>query len=306
VTEKEFGFHNRRGERLAGVLSLPDGEGAFPGVLLVQGFSGVKNLVLPEVASAFAARGLASLRFDYSGFGESEGPRGWLDPIVRVDDARCALGAFAAAEAVRPDELGIYGHSYGGPVAIHVASLEPRIRAVAAVSAVGDGDEALRGLRPSWEWIEFKERLRAEREAIASGREPTVVDLEELMPFGPVFAKAYAKLKAKAASASGGDGAGALGTTRFYLASAFEMMAFRPTLAASRVTQPLLMVHGELDDAAPVETVTPVFANARGEKRLEVLAGLGHIDLDVQPGLGRALSLAGEWLEPRPDRGEGT
>ncbi len=61
------------GERLAGTLTLPDGDGPFPAVLLVPG-SGPVNRdsdhrrlplgVTRELAEAFAAAGIASLRYD--------------------------------------------------------------------------------------------------------------------------------------------------------------------------------------------------------------------------------------------------
>ena len=77
MPELELGFDGPRGARLAGVLRLPDEQpepgSPAPAVLLCQGLSGVKHLVLPEVARALAARGFASLRFDYAGYGDSEG-----------------------------------------------------------------------------------------------------------------------------------------------------------------------------------------------------------------------------------------
>jgi hypothetical protein len=78
MTETNVSFHTFRGARLAAMLHLPD-QGAsapVPGVVLCQGLSGVKHLMLPQIAAHLDSHGLASLRFDYCGYGESEGERG--------------------------------------------------------------------------------------------------------------------------------------------------------------------------------------------------------------------------------------
>ncbi|MDD2858579.1 MAG: alpha/beta fold hydrolase, partial [Candidatus Nanopelagicales bacterium] len=129
------------GQTLASTLCLPAGgdqaTAPLPGVLLCQGLSGVRNLVLPQVAHTLAEAGIATLRFDYAGFGESSGDRGWIDPEARILDATVAFESLAAHPAVDRGRLGIYGHSYGGPVAVCVAAQDPRIRAVVSVSGPG-------------------------------------------------------------------------------------------------------------------------------------------------------------------------
>lgn len=84
----------------------------------------MRTLVLPEVARRLADVGVASLRFDYSGFGDSQGERGWIDPGARADDARFALEALIAQPHVDAVRLGVYGHSLGGPVALATAAAD--------------------------------------------------------------------------------------------------------------------------------------------------------------------------------------
>ena len=67
------------GARLGAVLYVPDGAGPAnrrPGIVLCHGFTGIKELILPDYAQRFAAAGYVALAFDYRGFGESEGERG--------------------------------------------------------------------------------------------------------------------------------------------------------------------------------------------------------------------------------------
>lgn len=297
MTEFELGFYGPRGVRLAGVLRLPDASRPVPGVVLCQGLSGVKHLVLPEVAERLASRGFASLRFDYAGYGESQGERGWIDPRARVGDAEAALRSLASHESVDRHRIGAYGHSYGGPVAIALAARGSSLGAVVVVSGPGNGVDLLRSLRPSWEWIAFKRRVQEARTRLATTGEPTVVELEEIFPFSPAFKAAYERLKGSKGGTSAIADGDELGTRRFYLESVGAILDFHPEAEARRLRScPLLMIHGADDDVAPVETAEPVYANAPGIKRWVVMPGMGHNELDTGAGLSAAADLAAAWF----------
>ena len=94
---RSVAFHTRDSSRLAGTFVLPmeaSPDHRVPAVVLCQGLSGVTDLVLPEVARCFAVAGFASLAFDYRGYGQSEGEKGWILPRSRVVDA---LHAFSSS-----------------------------------------------------------------------------------------------------------------------------------------------------------------------------------------------------------------
>ena len=297
MREIDVTFFNRDGTALAGVLCLGEPAAtASRAVLLCQGFSGVKHVVLPEVAAGLAGRGIASMRFDYAGFGASEGQRGWMDPRARVDDALYAFAWLAQHDDIDPHRLGVYGHSYGGPVAICLAAREPRVRAVVSVSGPGSGPAMLQSLRSSWDWIAFRDRVESARARAAATGEATEVGISEITPFSRAFSVAYERLKAGAGSSALVSGADA-GGDRFDLASADAMLDFHPEDAARRLGgRPLLLIHGAKDDAVSIDTVEAVFANASGPKRWVVLPDAGHIDLDAGPGLARAIELTTDWF----------
>lgn len=295
MSESARTFFNRHGQRLAAVLALPDGAGPHPGVLLCQGLSGVKHLVLPEVAAGLTAAGIASLRFDYAGCGQSDGDPGWIDPAARVEDARFGFAFLAAQDDIDIRRMGIYGHSYGGPVAITVAAAERRARAVVSVSGPGDGATMLRALRPSWDQAELTRRVEEERGRIATTGVTTDVDVTEILPFSPAFLAAYERLKAE-----GGSSAMPAAPPRYRLASIDLMTDLHPQDAARRLGAcALLMVHGAEDDVAPPGTVESVYAAAPGPKRWVTIPGAGHNDLDAGPGLERAIDLAVAWFGDR-------
>jgi pimeloyl-ACP methyl ester carboxylesterase len=300
MTETEISFYTARGIRISGVLCLPDdpgGSARLPGVVLCQGLSGVKHLVLPEVAAGFSRRGLASLRFDYAGYGGSAGERGWIDPRARVDDSLYAFAWLAAHPSLDADRIGIYGHSYGGAIAIGVAARERRARAVVSVSGPGSGPEMLAGIRASWDWIAFKQRVEDERTKVAQTGQPTLVDVTDILPFSPAFAAAYAKLKAEQGGTSAREAGDGTGISRFWLSGVDAMLDFQPEDAARRLGQrALLLVHGENDDVASIESIAAIHANAPGPKRWEIVPRAGHNDLDSGSGLAHAIDLAAAWF----------
>lgn len=294
-------FYARDGAKIAGVLTLPPdaagGRGRPPGVLLCQGLSGRKELIAPFIARQFAEVGLASLRFDYRGFGESEGPRGWIDPFARVDDALHAFAYLSEVEEVDPHRLAVYGLSLGGPVAIALAAQEPRVRAVVAVSAPSDGERLLRGLRTEAEWVEFLERVRRDRGRRAMGQESTKVDVAELFPFSQSFLTKYSRL-------SGGEGTSSISepppgqlTTRVALGCADLILAFHAEDAAGRLgVRPLLLVAGEQDDVATPDQVRVLFDRASGPRELVMMPQRDHVDLDTGDGLVAQVKIARDWL----------
>ena len=297
AAQMELRFSNARGEQLAATLQLPEASGPHPGVLLCQGLSGVRRLVMPEVAGALAQVGIASLRFDYAGFGDSEGARGWLDPISRAGDAQCALTQLRTQPEVDASRIGVYGHSYGGPVALQLAASTPGIRALAAVSSPGSGTDMLRAARAAWDWVALKQRLVIERQRRARGLPGEVVPVEQIFPFSPKFAAGYAKLKQAKGGSSALQAEQGLGSDSFYLASVDLMTALDLLPVASAITGcPCLFITGELDDTAPVETIEPVIAAVRGIKEWIVVAGADHNALDSDPGLNHALGSVTGWF----------
>ena len=98
------------GSRLIGNLFMPSGiepGEKRPGIVLCHGFTGVRQLMLPDYARLFAEAGFIALIFDYRGFGESEGPKWRLIPLEQVDDIRNALTWLATQPEVDTQRMGL-------------------------------------------------------------------------------------------------------------------------------------------------------------------------------------------------------
>lgn len=120
---------------LPGTLTLPEGEGPFPAVVLVQGSGpsdrneSVGNTApFRDIAHGLAQHGIASLRYDKRTFVYSEAMSKQQDLTVwdeTIDDAIAAARQLSAVQAIQKDAIFVAGHSIG-------ATLIPRIAASGA------------------------------------------------------------------------------------------------------------------------------------------------------------------------------
>lgn len=130
----------------AGVLTLPDGPGPHPALVMGHGFGMTMDCRLEAFATAFAAAGIASLRFDYRGFGASGGlPRQVLDVDAQRDDYRAALAHVRGLTEVDPARVGLWGTSFSGGHVLAVAADDPDLAVVVAQVPFTDGPSTVRG-----------------------------------------------------------------------------------------------------------------------------------------------------------------
>jgi hypothetical protein len=142
---------------LAATLTLPDGDGRLPWALLIPSWlprtrdggwdrdrhahwfapapGGSFPGLLARVADALASRGVASLRYDPRGCGESDGSWEASHLFARIDDARDAIGAMRSRRELDLRRTAIVGHGEGAGIALSVAIGDPAIGAVGLVGA---------------------------------------------------------------------------------------------------------------------------------------------------------------------------
>lgn len=133
------------GVQLEAQLHLPQGEGPFPLVVMAGGWCYVKELVQPRYAEVFSESGIASLIFDYRGFGGSEGePRQHLDPHEQIEDYRNAISFAETLDVIDAARIAVWGISYSGGHALIAGAVDPRVRAIASIVPVVEGLETMR------------------------------------------------------------------------------------------------------------------------------------------------------------------
>jgi pimeloyl-ACP methyl ester carboxylesterase len=178
---EQIWLHNR-GSRLAGTLLLPDEAAApHPGIVQGPGWLGLRDAKLYEpYHQALTGAGFAVLTLDYRGFGDSEGDATYFDPMDQVDDIRAGLTYLSSRSEVDPRRLGLFGSGgTGGGNAVVAAALDERVKATVSQVPVADGEEWLRRMRREYEWIEFRERVRAASRSYAASGEPELVSPRE-------------------------------------------------------------------------------------------------------------------------------
>src|ERR1700744_1092504 len=121
-------------EIAAGSLYLPAAAGPFPDVITWPGFAGVKEMLIPDYAAALADAGIATLAFDYIGFGASTGKvRQDIKPDDQVQTYRDALNFLEKDARIDPKRLGAWGTSLGGAHTLVLAATDPRVKRGVAI-----------------------------------------------------------------------------------------------------------------------------------------------------------------------------
>ena len=142
--------HHGRLKALIQKPELQQGEKC-PMVIFCHGFSGTKDGPLFElVADTLQAHGIASIRFDFNGHGESEGEFKDMTVPNEIEDAKKVVEYVRDLRYVSTIAIG--GHSQGGVVAAMTAGQlseelgEPAFKAVALMApAAVLRDDAIRG-----------------------------------------------------------------------------------------------------------------------------------------------------------------
>lgn len=274
------------GIKLAGTLSIPDGAGPFPAVVLICG-SGPEtrdedvmgHKIFLVLADALNRRGIAVLRYDRRGVGESAGNYATATFADFAADAESALRFLRSRPEVAADRVGLIGHSEGGAVAPLMAVRDPSVRFVVLMAAPGMRIGQLL-------------RLQAAKIAKASGASDADV-ASKLAFFDTLYVdlaaatsneQALAVAKADVALAVAGKiipaaSANAIATmvTSPWARDAF---AYDPVPALRQLKTPVLALNGSLDLQVPAdEDLSPIRAALQGNPRATIveLPSLNHL-----------------------------
>lgn len=125
---------SRRRRSLAAIIHGPLG-GPATAVIAHGMLSDKRSSRHRDMARALAARGIASIRFDFAGRGTSAGDWRDLTPTGELDDL---LGVLDWAVARGAGPLALVGSSLGGAICIMAAAADRRVEALATWAAVGD------------------------------------------------------------------------------------------------------------------------------------------------------------------------
>ncbi len=121
------------GTACAAWLYRPSGATNPPIIVMAHGFAAIRALRLDAYAARFAEAGYAVLVFDYRGWGDSAGePRRVLDIRAQQRDWRAGVAYARSLGGVDTSRVSLWGTSFGGGHALHLAAEDHDIAAVIA------------------------------------------------------------------------------------------------------------------------------------------------------------------------------
>jgi len=132
---ERFQFTGEGGHQLAAALELPDGEPAAFALFAHCFTCGKDTLAAKRISVALAARGIAVLRFDFTGLGSSEGEFANSTFSSNVADL---VHAADHLRTTRKAPSILIGHSLGGAAILAAAGKIPESKAVATIAAPSD------------------------------------------------------------------------------------------------------------------------------------------------------------------------
>jgi pimeloyl-ACP methyl ester carboxylesterase len=143
--EEEVTIQNSRASvSLAGTLTLPEGKGPFPAVVLMSGsgpqdrnesLMGHKPFLV--LADHLTRAGIAVLRYDDRGFGKSSGSFAAATHFDFASDGRAAFEYLETRPEIHRSRIGLLGHSEGSVYAPYIAKEEPGVAFVVLYAGVG-------------------------------------------------------------------------------------------------------------------------------------------------------------------------
>lgn len=236
--ESRVEFKSLDGLRLFGDVVVPD-EPASLGVLLVHGRGVTRHEsgFFDRIAEGLAAAGIASLRFDLRGHGESEGTQEDVTLAGLLNDMRAGFEVLSAQTGVTTTSL--VGQSFARGICAYYAAKRPaQVQRLVMLCPRIDYKKRTIDSRPYW----VDDRLDDEH-----GDKLT---RDGFVQYSASFRHGRAYLN--------------------------EVFWLQPHAALGEIVAPVLIVHGDADTQVPIGPSYEAVEQLNDRSRLLVIEGAGH------------------------------
>jgi len=272
---------------LAATLTIPQGKGPFPAVVLITG-SGPQDrdesllghkpfLVLSDYLTR---HGIAVLRADDRGTAKSTGDFSTATTADFATDTEAGIAYLKTRAEIDPHKIGLIGHSEGGIIAPMIAARNPDVAFIVMMAGSGvPGDEILVAQvqaiaessgKTHEEAVKTAAKQREILALVKSEKDPAVLEKELKEKLSGEGLEAQAGIEIKALTSP---------WFRYF-------MAYDPATALRKVTCPVLAINGEKDMQVPPKQNLPAIRKALEQ------AGNKHFEVDELPGLNHLFQTA--------------
>jgi pimeloyl-ACP methyl ester carboxylesterase len=282
--EEEVAYDNQ-GENvtLAATLTIPQGKGPFPAVVLITG-SGPQDrdesllghkpfLVLSDYLTR---HGIAVLRADNRGTAKSSGVFATATTADFATDTEAGIAYLKTRKEVDPHRIGLIGHSEGGLIAPMIAARSKEVAFLVMMAGTGvPGDQILVAQGEAIEIANGKSPDEAAQGAVKRRAMFALVETE----------KDQAVLETKLKEMMAGEVPEAQMEMQIRQITSPWLryfLTYDPAMALRKLTCPVLAINGALDTQVPPKLNLPAIRKAlveSGNQHFEVdeLAGLNHL-----------------------------
>lgn len=287
---KDVTFRNNEDQiTLAGTLTLPDSKEPSKAVILLSG-SGpqsrdseiFEHKTFAIIADYLARQGIATLRFDERGVGESEGDFSTASIPEFASDAEAAIEYLKGRPEIISNQIGVIGHSEGAAVAFTIAA-QDMVNFV--ITLAGGG-------------INGEELLLMQRAALlkASGADSAFIqNYNKYMRAAQQIALQTANKETCQAQLAdlfrGSELAGSEQAiaNQLHTTTMLGMLRYDPAWDYPDITVPVLALNGDKDRQVPVENLKYIeqglLENGNDRVMIKVFPGLNHMFQTATTGL---------------------
>jgi fermentation-respiration switch protein FrsA (DUF1100 family) len=284
--EEEVTFLNDgAGITIAATLTMPQGKGPFPAVILIVGsgphdrdetiFGHKPFLVL---ADYLTRKGFAVLRADKRGCGKSGGIYGAATTADFATDAEAGVAYLRTREEIDHKKIGLLGHSEGGAIAPIVAARDPGVAFIVLMAGPGvPGDQILVAQRSLIAAAQGAPKDYVDKDAAVHRQLYAFIEGEKAKDSEAILKDVTEKFTGQIPEAQLTAEAKQLSTPWFRY-----FLSYDPATSLRQVKCPVLAINGSKDLQVPPELDLAAIRKAleaAGNKRFEAdeLDGLNHL-----------------------------
>jgi pimeloyl-ACP methyl ester carboxylesterase len=303
-TIEEVTYENKKAKiNLAGTLTIPEGAGKHPVVILISGSgpqdrdeSILKHKPFWVLADYWTRNGFAVLRFDDRGVGASEGDFASATSADFATDVEAGVNFLKKHDRINAKKIGLAGHSEGGMIAPIVASKNKSLAFIVLLAGPGvPGNELL--LKQSYDIMKQQDfeasELAMAQKTSAKIYEAIIKDTKEELGVGDIvkLVKADAEALDEATRKSIGLDEATLRQSITSLQTPWMryFIRYQPKEYLKKVKCPVLAINGEKDlqvAAKPnLEGIEAALKSAKNKNvKIVSLPNLNHLFQTAETG----------------------